>query len=301
MKRKLGHALIVTAMAANVHAATISANGITVRTEAFVGGAVCSLTWRGKEFVDCVGNHADHGRQIQSAASFNGLGEAYNPTKGGASHLVDGFTPSASTSQLLSEIASGASLYNQTQMAYWSPVGGAKLSQHVHSMQITIGYAGIGNVVKYDSTFQLPPGQAFTSGTFEHVTGYMPAEFDHFNTVSYDVNTGVVKVAPLDVCVDAHVPGMCPNGYSPEQPKPIIFSTQGYRYAMGLLSVGCMNGGYARYLFKSERVTKWSNVCRVNNPSGTYSYTSFIVVGTRAEVVASMVRLMVMFPQFANP
>ncbi|MDP1977640.1 hypothetical protein [Undibacterium sp.] len=49
---------------------------ITIRTCSHDAGAVCSLTWRGKEFI----NDYDHGRQLQSASSFDNLGESFKAT-----------------------------------------------------------------------------------------------------------------------------------------------------------------------------------------------------------------------------
>jgi len=44
---------------------------IKIKTCAHDAGAICSLTWRNKEFVD----DFDHGRQIQSALVYDRLGE----------------------------------------------------------------------------------------------------------------------------------------------------------------------------------------------------------------------------------
>src|SRR4051794_1659541 len=40
-----------------------------------LAGAIASLTWNGMEFID----QLDHGRELQSASSFEDLGECYNP------------------------------------------------------------------------------------------------------------------------------------------------------------------------------------------------------------------------------
>ena len=64
---------------------------IVVTTTARVAGAIHSLTWGGKEFVDSF----DHGRQIQSASNFDAGGpfvpEVFNPTEAGS--LADGTDP----------------------------------------------------------------------------------------------------------------------------------------------------------------------------------------------------------------
>ena len=43
------------------------------------GGAVDSLVWKDKEFI----NNYDHGRQLQMAMSIEGYGECWNPTEAG--------------------------------------------------------------------------------------------------------------------------------------------------------------------------------------------------------------------------
>ncbi|MDB5036802.1 MAG: hypothetical protein JWQ35_330 [Bacteriovoracaceae bacterium] len=52
---------------------------MTIRTSNQFAGAIYSLTWAGKEFI----NHDDHGRELQSAISFDGYGECLNPTEAG--------------------------------------------------------------------------------------------------------------------------------------------------------------------------------------------------------------------------
>ena len=43
---------------------------IVAKAAARFGGAIYSLTWRGREFI----NSTDHGRELQSASSFDGMG-----------------------------------------------------------------------------------------------------------------------------------------------------------------------------------------------------------------------------------
>src|SRR5437879_419530 len=59
------------------------ASEIVITTTARLAGAIHSLTWNGREFIDST----DHGRQLQSAASFDCAGdfipETFNPTEAG--------------------------------------------------------------------------------------------------------------------------------------------------------------------------------------------------------------------------
>ena len=56
---------------------------IVIRTTSRLAGAIDSLTWRGREFID---SH-DHGRQLQSASNCDVDGtpfnETFNPTEAG--------------------------------------------------------------------------------------------------------------------------------------------------------------------------------------------------------------------------
>ena len=53
---------------------------IVVSASARTAGAIDSLTWNGREFL----NSFDHGRELQSAASFDGFGECLNPCMDGS-------------------------------------------------------------------------------------------------------------------------------------------------------------------------------------------------------------------------
>jgi hypothetical protein len=59
--------------------------------------AVSSITWRGRQFVDT----DDHGRELQSAITFDDAAECNNPTEAGSR---DDGRGSRSTSRLLSDV-----------------------------------------------------------------------------------------------------------------------------------------------------------------------------------------------------
>ena len=94
-----------------MHGATL-----TIRTSARTAGAIDSLTWRGKEFI----NSFDHGRELQSASSFDGYGECLNPTEAGSAKDGAGQTTS---SRLLDSRADGHTLATTIEMAYWLAPG----------------------------------------------------------------------------------------------------------------------------------------------------------------------------------
>src|ERR1019366_7148711 len=94
---------------AQIHAATNDST-IVITTTRRLAGAIDSLQWNGHEFI----NSADHGRQMQSAASFDNTPEAnaetFNPTEAGSRRDGDGTN---STSRLLKLSASGNHLRAQ--------------------------------------------------------------------------------------------------------------------------------------------------------------------------------------------
>ena len=119
---------------------------IVITTTARVAGAIHSLTWNGKEFID---SH-DHGRQMQSAVNLDCgkdfIPEVFNPTEAGSSLDGKGET---SSSKLLRSWAAGSELRTTTRMAFWLAPGekssgnaarnGKALSDHLVSKRVRIG------------------------------------------------------------------------------------------------------------------------------------------------------------------
>jgi len=266
---------------------------IVVTTTTRLAGAVHSVSWNGKEFIDS----DDHGRQMQSAANFDAgskfRAETFNPTEAGSRH--DGAGPS-STSRLL-HIASGDNwIQTTTRMAFWLQPGELSngnpaknttaLSNHLLTKWVAIGYDRWPNVIVYDASFTVPAGENHHYAQFEAVTGYMPAEFSSFFVLKPE--TG--ELAPL-----TDGPG--------EQEYPVIFSTVDNRFAMGVFSPqqpspGYEQAGYGRFRFVRREVTKWNCVFRVKEerdgvPAGVYSFRSFIVVGDLKTVRSTVHALMV--------
>ncbi len=262
---------------------------IVITTTARVAGAIHSLTWNGKEFIDS----ADHGRQLQSASNFDCAtpitGETYNPTEAGSRR--DGAGPTSS-SALLSLKASGNVLETSTRMAFWLAPGeeseghDAKnttvLSNHTLRKRVQIGAGGVENLIRYDVTFTIPAGERHTQAVFEALTGYMPWEFRKFRTLRPD---GTLE--PIDAG-----PG--------EQARPLVFSTDDEKFAMGVWSpdrpsAGLEAIGYGRWAFDWARVVKWNCVFRVSDPvnlkPGDYSYTMYVAVGTLEDVRAALVKI----------
>ena len=269
---------------------------IVITTTARLAGAIHSLTWNGREFIDS----ADHGRQLQSASNFEVAGtysnETFNPTEAGSMH--DGAGPT-STSRLLWQSAAGPDLVTVSRMAFWLRPGersGGRpalnttaLSDHLLQKEVRIGGGGHDHAIRYAVTFTLPAGERHDRGAFEALTAYMPPAFRTFHGLRDD---GTLE--PL-----TEGPG--------EQRLPVILSTDDGGHAMGAWSpdVSHTTGrppGYGRFWFDVERVAKWNCVFReevagpaaagvAGLPPGTYRYLVWVAVGTRSQVADTLAAL----------
>ncbi len=262
---------------------------IVITTTDRLAGANHSLTWNGKEFIDS----ADHGRQLQSACSFDAKAkgefwaECFNPTEAGSRNDGAG---EKSTSKLLKLKADGAELTSTTQMAFWLAPGeksasrpalnNKALSDHLLSKQVRIGYKKLAQVIDYEVTFIIPKNESHTYAQFEALTGYMPAEFSRFHKFLPD--SGKLKEL-------TDGPG--------EQDSPVVFATESGNHAMGIFSPdqpskGYEKAGYGRFRFKDEKVVKWNCVFRVNNakgvPSGEHRFRMFVAVGSLDDVRSAL-------------
>jgi hypothetical protein len=260
---------------------------IVISTTARLSGAIHSLTWNGKEFIDSF----DHGRQLQSAANFDVgtrfISETFNPTEAGS--LRDG-TGKSSSSRLLHMTAAKNVLQTTTQMAFWLAPGEKSsgnlaknkriLSDHLLTKRVRIGYQDLPHVIQYDVTFSMPIGERHNYAQFEAVTGYMPAEFSKF--LRYNADSG-----ELESLSDG--PG--------EQSRPVVLSTVSGSHAMGVFSPaqpspGYEQAGYGRFRFAAQKVVKWNCVFRVRDTKGVepgdYSFRVFVVVADLATVTQSL-------------
>jgi len=262
---------------------------IVIKTKDRVAAAIDSMTWRGQEFVD---SH-DHGRQFQSAISFDGgrdepfWAERYNPTEAGS--RADGIGD-RSTSRLLEISATDHSLRTRTQMAFWLAPGEESygrlvineqvLSDIVLEKQVTIGDGTFDNVIDYLVIFDLPASsKKHRYVQFEALTGYMPVEFSRFETWDPQRNTA------------EHIddgPG--------EQSKPLLFSTVDGSHAIGVMAVMPAEPdlgvpGYGRFRFQTEQVVKWNCVWRKQAPDGVepgwYRFHIKLIIGDRQEVLTT--------------
>jgi hypothetical protein len=288
----LGFSLGATAFALGADGnATIRARAgkseIVITTTSRLAGAIHSLTWDGEEFI----NSTDHGRQLQSACSFDNTptaeAETFNPTEAGSR---DDHIGPTSTSRLLELNAAGKHLRTRTQMAFWLAPGERSegqlarntntLSDYVLTKDVRIGYERWSQVLDYRVTFNVPTNAHHADAQFEALTGYLPPEFDTF----WQFDPKTLKLEPL-----SDGPG--------EINDPVVLATADGKHAMGIFSPpqtqpNTTGPTYGRWRFKAERVVKWNCVFRVRNndglPSGDYSYHMLVPIGTRDDVEAML-------------
>ena len=265
---------------------------IVIKTTSRMAGAIESLQWAGKEFI----NASDHGRELQTCWNGNAgidpiADETFNPTEAGS--LDDG-RGASSSSRLLEIQATGNQLETLSQPAFWlnpSQTSGGKparnktiLSNDRLRKRVVIGCKNLPHAIDYQLTVSLAPEDHNTRCVIEALTGYMPPEFDQFQV--FDPKTG--KLAPVD-----DGPG--------EQPLPLVFSTADGKYAMGVFSReseaphDAHGPTYGRWNMKKDfQVVKWNCVFRLQNPAGLlgdFKCHVFVAVGSLEDVRTTLASL----------
>src|ERR1700674_85520 len=162
---------------------------LTIKTSSQFGGAISSISWAGKEFV----NNWDQRCQISTNAAFFNRNECYNPYETGSKE--DGQKPTSSA-RVLSLTAAGNTLDSTTQMCWYlttrdprpgfgdvcgtradflpcPPYTGA-LSDYRVRNTVSIGVAGISNVIQYSTVLSVPEQ---VRKTVVQMTAVLPWEF----------------------------------------------------------------------------------------------------------------------------
>jgi hypothetical protein len=256
---------------------------IVINTTKRLAGAIHSLTWDRKEFI----NSTDHGRQLQSACSFDNSptanAETFNPTEAGSRR--DGAGPN-STNRLLEIVVDGNHLRTRTQTAFWLSPGERSegqlarntnlLSDYVLTKDVRIGFRSWLQALDYRVTFNVPTNAHHVSAQFEALTGYLPPEFDRF----WQFNPATQKLETLT------------DGLG-EIKNPVVLAITDHKHAMGIYAPtqkqpDTAGPSYGRWRFKAQQVVKWNCVFRVRNEqgirAGDYSYRMLVAVGTLEQV-----------------
>ncbi|SLN43847.1 hypothetical protein [Roseisalinus antarcticus] len=281
---------------------TLAGEPLSLRVSARFGGAVESIRWRGREFL----NIYDHGRQISYAWHLDGWGECLNPTEPGSAW--DNFRQS-STTELL-EVCSDAPgrLSTRARPAWWLRPGetgfcdrGAEtalndgpLTDQLFEKTVEIGYAGIEGVIAFDATITLMSDHASLQA--EMPTGYLTGAFTAHHT--YDPQSGRLERPASQPLVppwtSVHWSGL-----------PPILATEDGQFAMGAYTDAPILG-YEMLAYDVpnpfDHTNKWNMILRHEPaPAGTYRHRSFVIVGTLESVQAAMSRLYRLHPTDFDP
>lgn len=269
--------------------AMVDGDELALTISARFGGAVESLTWRGKEFL----NIYDHGRQISYAWQMDGWGECLNPTEPGAA--ADLFNQT-STSELISVCSSAPNhVTTIVHPAYWlapgeagfcdrgatSAVNEELVSDQTFEKSVTIGYGGIDNVIAFDATITLP--RDYYGLQLEIPTAYLTGEFSA--RYRFNPRSGELTEPDSDPRVE-------PWSFNHASLTPPILATEDGQFAMGAYT----NEPIATYelLFYDvpnpyDRTNKLNMVLQERPaPAGDYHYLTFLIVGTLDEVQSAM-------------
>ena len=256
---------------------------VIIQTRSEYSGAISSIFFRGKEYIDS----RDHGRLLQSASSFDGYGECFNPTEGGASRD----SKKQNVSSLKSINSKGNQIWTVVNMGFWlnpkqsypQGCGGKQFfkqainttssSGHILEKHITVGLLNFPNVINHQVTFKVP--SYFDDATFEASTAYVPKEFSH--SLFFDSKLGKE--------IDS-------GNKQGEQAFPVILATPDGLHAIGVYSPQLPQNEVGYGLFSFPDVNKWNCVFREKKilPK-PYSYQCMVVFGTLSEVENTIIKL----------
>jgi hypothetical protein len=273
---------------------TVENDIIRISASTRTAGAIDSLTWNGREFL----NSYDHGRQLQTAVIIDNYGECYNPTQAGSSN--DGLA-STSTSVLEGVLSEPAHLAVQSLPAYWLNAGQAhpfpsgnctrainttNVSDYRMNTDVRVGFGGVRHALQFITAVQVP--RYASAFQLEGPTGYLSGEFSSFYALNFATG-GLVAQSPANT----------------EQDEPVILSLPDGSAAMGIWSPDLPDAStasrYARFSFVDpgnpvNSTTKWSAVFRrYNLPAGTYQFRSYIFVGSLENVRVAMLQVRNLF------
>lgn len=268
---------------------TVLGSKLSITNSNSYGGAVTQLNFRGRQYIDTL----DHGRLLQSAVSFNGYGECYNPTEGGseAGSLLEQST------MLVAQYAMGNVLKTQAYMGFWLapnryyPSGCGGNLNYVYALnttvtsnmrldkQITIGTPLHSNVIVHDTSFRNIP--SFNTAIFEASTVYVTSSFT--NAISFNPDTGAVKI-------------LTQLG---EQAYPVILYTPNLLHAIGIYSKFLPQNyfgslvGYGWFGQTGIGAYNKSNCVfrKVNETAHDHSFQCMYIIGTLAEVKDTIIKL----------
>lgn len=241
--------------------------------------AITKIFWKGVQIID----DKDSGRQCQTAIAYNGRGEEINPTQAGGAHYVYGYNPTSEGSVSLgATVVSPTVFASSTQMAYWKPYNGIKLSPDVVDNRVTVGFGGDPQVIQYLVTIKSAEADKYTAIQYEPLTCYM-LDGAGFNSFYRLVGGGLVADTPASL-ENIH-----------EKPTPPIVAKADGSIALGIWVKGIPQPAHPTRGYGNWNIGGSSkiNSAFVETPvPPVKAFEGYIVVGTLKEVEVKMKQLM---------
>lgn len=286
-----------------------SVNGSKIELSSFMtsmAGAIGSIRWNGLEFI----NSYDHGRELQTAISFDGHGECYNPTEAGSDKDGSGST---SSSVLKLVDYSPSQLKTSSQMAFFMygtrTGGGCKegpqvntpLSNHFLHKTVTMNYLNDPSVISYEVTLQNPPGIPKEYGVYELLTGYMTNDFQR--AFAFDAKTGrVIEETQFISLVEQGFPQESYKLKRANGTAPLIVSTKNGSHALAAyFPKQRFAGTFSEsdiYKFggsggpKGFASTKWNLVVREHSQNQQQrTFKAILIIGDLETVKAKLINI----------
>jgi len=254
---------------------TLHGKEVALLSASGFGGALYSLVWNGREFLNW--STTDLGRELQSAWQLEGLGERYNPTEAGGT----GQTTRDTATEIISASTDGETLTTSVHPAFWQEYEGQRTSPDVLSKVVTVDYSNVTNLIRHDVKIEF--AQSYSQSAIEVVTGYLERQF----TNCYILEEGVLKTVP-------YVPVTDPSQVWIDRVElgtsPLILAVPDGSAAMGAWS----NTGTQIVCGIAGEFNKW-NASRLElwPVEGTHEWTVYYVVGTLDDVAEKMRTILV--------
>ncbi|MDO9183880.1 MAG: hypothetical protein Q7U04_15805, partial [Bacteriovorax sp.] len=273
-----------------------------LRAGSSFAGSFDSLVYKDTEII----NNHDSGRLLQTAVSFDGLGECNNPTEGGRQGEM-----TKGSSVLVSKNLTNSFINTKVQAANWLSKGQTSvycgngktsvepvLSDTFIEKTATIGFNNDPNIIKYDVTVTNPIDHKIMQ--VEALTGYHQPILNHVYEMNFEDGQTIEKKF---ISLDGE------GGDLFQNLKPAILASADQQIAIGTVALDfsnyensqqkseMVNNVVPRYMQfahlvsneKNDPTTKWSIVfTHPDAHAGKYHYQIFVVLGNLTEVKAKL-------------
>jgi len=238
-----------------------SGEPVRVSANSRYGAAIYSIVLGNFQFVDS----ADHGREVQTAWQLDGQIEGQNPTEAGSSADGNGYL---SSTKIISAGVTGNVLTTKVNPAYWLVYNGQVTSPHILEKTVTLGHAGRTNVLRHQITMTL--NEPHQEMSVEGLTAYLSPLLTR-----YFLFDPVTKVA------EEITPPL--NGMILSETRAVLVANANLSRALALVH---KNPEHKYWIGRAITIPKidasWFHQA---NPSGSYSWETFTIFGTMAEVL----------------